>query len=74
MICDRESRRVRKARPIFVSAIKGREFLSRRIPISPIRMPRWEVSMRGTMGGITLERNVSMDSWTDGGREGDWAG
>lgn len=60
--------RVRNARPILVSAINGRSFRSRRIPISPIRMLRLEVSMRGTMGGITLDKNISMDSWTEGGR------
>jgi hypothetical protein len=71
IICERDRSRVKKARPILVSAIKGREFLSNRIPIRPIRMPRWDVSIRGTMGGMTLERNVSMDSWIEGGREGD---
>ena len=71
IICERERSKVRNARPIFVSAMKGREFLSKRIPIRPIRIPRWDVSMRGTIGGMTLERNVSMDSWTEGGREED---
>lgn len=74
IICARENNSVRNARPIFVCVMNGSELRSRRIPVRPIRIPMCEVSMSGTTGGMTLDRNVSMLSWIEEGRVGELGG